>query len=96
MQYQYTIQVQRKNAKSFHINTYDHLDVALIQLEDYIKQDKHYRRTYYVYNDFFVNIYPEDTASSRYKVLVRQVGSWCDFHNLDNFFGKPIDNEILM
>ena len=96
MQYQYTIQVQRKNARSFHINTYDYLDVALIQLEDYIKQDKHYKRAYYVYNDFFVNKYPEETAVSRYKLLVRQVGNWCDFHNLNNYIENSIDNEILM
>ncbi len=96
MQYQYTIQVQRKNAKSFHINTYDYLDVALIQLNEYIKQDKHYRRTYYVCNDFYDNKYSEDEASSRYKLLVRQVGRWCDFHNLNNYINNNVDNEILL
>ena len=50
--YQYTIQVQYKNGCPFHINTYDYFDVALIYLNNYIKDDKHYRRSYYVNNSF--------------------------------------------
>ena len=37
MEYQYTIQVQLRDAKSNHINTYDNLDVALNHLDSYIK-----------------------------------------------------------
>lgn len=96
MRHQFTVQVQIRNAKSYHINSFDYLDVALNFLEEYIKKDKHYRRPYYVYNEFYNNVFPEEMAVSRYKVLVREVGEWYDFHNLSNFIEKDIDKEILM
>lgn len=96
MTYQYTIQVKRKNGKDYHINVYDYLDTALISLDNYIKQDKHYNRPYYVFNDFYKNVYSEDVATSFYKLLVRPVGDWCSFHNLGHFIEKDVDSDYLI
>lgn len=51
--YQYTIQIQQKNAVPFCVNTYDYLDVTLNRLQELINKDKHYNRTFFVNNDFF-------------------------------------------
>lgn len=80
--YQYTILVQFKNGCPFHINTYDYFDVALIQLNSYIKTDKRYRRSYYVNNDFFKNDY-DCNAQNKYELLCRDVGEWKHFDNFE-------------
>ena len=40
--YQYTILIQHKNDCPFHVDTFDYFDVALISLNNYIKDDKHF------------------------------------------------------
>ena len=85
--YQYTILKKKKNGCPFHINTYDYFDVALISLNNYIKDDKHYRRSFYVNNSFFDNVY-DNSAQNKYELLCREVGEWEhfeDFNKLKNF-----------
>lgn len=96
MEYQYTIQVQLRDAKSYHINTYDNLDVALNHLDSYIKKDNQYKRTYYVFNDFFDNKFTPEVATSKYQLLYREVGDWNKFHNLQDFIKNSLDKEYLL
>ena len=96
MKYQYTIQIQFKNGAPYYTGVYDYLDEVLLFLNEKIKIDKHYKRVYYVYNEFFNNEFKEDMAVSKYKILIRQVGRWNDFHNFSNYINESVDNEILM
>ena len=73
MTYQYTIEIKNDNATSYLISYYDYLDVVLIRLEELIKKDRHYKRPYYVYNEFYNNVFPENIAVSKYKILVRRI-----------------------
>ena len=83
--YQYTIQVQYKNGCPFHINTYDYFDVALIYLNNYIKDDKHYRRSYYVNNSFYNNVY-DNSVQNKYELFRREVGEGEHFENFNFIF----------
>lgn len=96
MTYQYTIEIKNDNATSYLISYYDYLDVVLIRLEELIKKDRHYKRPYYVYNEFYNNVFPENIAVSKYKILVREVSDWYNFNNLNNFINKDIDNNIKL
>ena len=76
--YQYTILVQHKNGCPFHINTFDYFDVALISLNNYIKDkdDKHYRRSFYVNNSFYNNVY-DNSVQNKYELFCRE-GKWAN------------------
>lgn len=83
--YQYTIQIQQKNAVPFCVNTYDYLDVTLNRLQELINKDKHYNRTFFVNNDFFKNENSFSFAQNKYEILCREVGEWRHFNNIDFF-----------
>ena len=57
--------------------------LLLIALNNYIKVDKHYRRSYYVNNSFYNNIY-DNNAQNKYELLCREVGEWEHFENFNN------------
>ena len=86
MKYQYTIEKQIKNGAWFHLSARNSIDDVMRDLYSEIKQDKRYNRIYYVYNDFFQNIYPENISNKKYRILCRVVGDWNIFkNNLDIF-----------
>ena len=62
--------------------TFDYFDVALISLNNYIKDDKHYRRSYFVNNSFYNNVY-DCNAQNKYELLCREVGEWEHFENFN-------------
>lgn len=86
MKYQYTIEKKIKNAPWYHLHVCNSIDDVIRDLYDNIKDDKRYKRIYYVYNDFFKNVYPEDVSNKKYRILCRPVGDWSVFeNNLNNF-----------
>ena len=86
MKYQYTIERKIKNSHWYHVNVYNAIDDVMRHLYEDIKVDKRYKRIYYVYNDFFKNVYPEDVSNIKYRILCRTVGEWEEFKSISNFF----------
>ena len=86
MNFQYTIERKIKNAPWFILHTCNSLDDVLRDLDQLIKSDIRYKRIYFVYNDFYKNIYPEDVSINKYRILCRSVGEWEEFKDILNFF----------
>ena len=57
MTFQYTIERKIKNAPWFILHTCNSLDDVLRDLDQLIKSDIRYKRIYFVYNDFYKNVY---------------------------------------
>lgn len=83
--YQYCIKIQHKQGIPFETYVCDYLDVVLIHLDDIIKRDKRYNRTFFVNNSFYKNEIPFAFAQNKYEVLARKVGEWEHFENFDLF-----------
>ena len=86
MKYKYTLEQKIKNAPWFYVNTFNSLDDVIRHLDYAIKSDIRYKRIYFVYNDFFNNVYPEDISNKKYRILCRSVGEWEEFKGFLNFF----------
>ncbi len=85
MSFQYTLQIQIKNGSPYIIGSFDSFDILLSILQEKINKDKHYRRPFYVYNNFFNNVYDESIAISKYKVFIRSCSDWEEYKDLNYF-----------
>lgn len=73
---EYCIWIMCNGGKPYYISTYEHLQLAKIDLYNMVELEKKRNRPYYVHNDFYENEYPETLNCKIFCIKQREISDW--------------------